>query len=235
MSKTTLVKKNAEKPKKKRAGVKGTNDIKFNTYIQKILKQVHPDTGISSAAMESMENFVKIMATKIMLVANQFHARDGRKTLSSRGIQTAVFIVLPKELAKHAVSEGTRSVTKYHSMMTNKTGSISKTRETTHSLAGLTMGVSRVRKIMKLESNAKRIGLGAPIYLAAVLEYLSAEILELAGNGARDNKKIRITTRHIKLAIKNDEELNNLFKNVILSGGVVPHVHNALKPQRREK
>ena len=60
---------------------------------------------------------------------------------------------------------------------------------------------------------------GAPVYLAAVLEYLCAEILELAGNAARDNKKSRIVPRHITLAVKNDEELNKLLGNVTIASG----------------
>ena len=73
------------------------------------------------------------------------------------------------------------------------------------------------------------MGAGAPVYLAAVLEYLCAEILELAGNAARDNKKSRIVPRHITLAVKNDEELNKLLGNVtIASGGVLPNIHAVL-------
>lgn len=75
----------------------------------------------------------------------------------------------------------------------------------------------------------QRIAIGAPIYQAAVMEYLSAEILELAGNAARDNKRSRITPRHILLAVANDEELNKLLKNVtIAQGGVMPHIHPEL-------
>ncbi|KAG0148917.1 hypothetical protein CROQUDRAFT_654274 [Cronartium quercuum f. sp. fusiforme G11] len=99
--------------------------------------------------------------------------------------------------------------------------------------AGLQFPVGRIHRILRKGLYAHRIGAGAPVYLAAVLEYLAAEILELAGNAARDNKKSRIIPRHLQLAIRNDEELNRLLGHVVISqGGVLPHIHGELLPAK---
>ena len=101
------------------------------------------------------------------------------------------------------------------------------------SRAGLQFPVGRVHRLLRKGNYAKRVGAGAPVYLAAVLEYLAAEILELAGNAARDNKKSRIIPRHLQLAIRNDEELNKLLGSVtIAQGGVLPNIHTVLLPKK---
>ena len=108
-----------------------------------------------------------------------------------------------------------------------------KTSVSSSQKAGLQFPVGRIGRYLRQGKYATRMGAGAPVYLASVLEYLCAEILELAGNAARDNKKSRIIPRHITLAVKNDEELNKLLGDVtIAAGGVLPNIHAVLLPKK---
>mmetsp|Transcript_43953 Transcript_43953/g.171704 ORF Transcript_43953/g.171704 Transcript_43953/m.171704 type:complete len:127 (-) Transcript_43953:255-635(-) len=97
-----------DKKKKKRVET-------YSVYIYKVLKQVHPDTGISSKAMSIMNSFVNDIFERIAGEASKLAAYSKTKTLTSREVQTSVRLLLPGELAKHAVSEGTKAVTKYSS------------------------------------------------------------------------------------------------------------------------
>ena len=116
-----------------------------------------------------------------------------------------------------------------------KGGKVRAKGKTRSSRAGLQFPVGRMHRLLRKGHYAERVGAGAPVYLAAVLEYLSAEILELAGNAARDNKKTRIIPRHLQLAIRNDEELNKLLSGVtIAQGGVLPNIQSILLPKKSE-
>ena len=103
--------KKATEGKKKRK----TRKESYSSYIYKVLKQVHPDTGISSKAMSIMNSFVNDIFERIANEASKLSNHNGRSTISSREVQTSVRLLLPGELAKHAVSEGTKAVTKYTS------------------------------------------------------------------------------------------------------------------------
>ncbi|XP_045830529.1 probable histone H2A.1 isoform X2 [Trifolium pratense] len=102
--------------------------------------------------------------------------------------------------------------------------------------SGLQFPVGRIGRYLKKGRYAQRVGTGAPVYLAAVLEYLAAEVLELAGNAARDNKKNRIIPRHVLLAVRNDEELGKLLAGVTIAhGGVLPNINPILLPKKTDR
>ncbi|XP_060712946.1 late histone H2B.L4-like [Hemiscyllium ocellatum] len=107
-----IIKKAPAKGSRKR---KRTRRESYSIYIYKVMKQVHPDTGISSKAMSIMNSFVNDIFERIAGEASRLAHYNKRSTISSREIQTAVRLLLPGELAKHAVSEGTKAVTKYTS------------------------------------------------------------------------------------------------------------------------
>ncbi|KAK0602809.1 hypothetical protein LWI29_037139 [Acer saccharum] len=92
---------------------------------------------------------------------------------------------------------------------------------------------ARAKLAEAMTMGKSRVGAGAPVYLSAVLEYLAAKVLKLAGNAARGNKKNRIVPRHIQLAVRNDEELSKLLGSVtIANGGVLPNIHQTLLPKK---
>jgi histone H2A len=133
----------------------------------------------------------------------------------------AVFLLAPNQLTMSGRGKG------------GKVKGKSKSRS---SRAGLQFPVGRIHRLLRKGNYAERVGAGAPVYLAAVLEYLAAEVLELAGNAARDNKKTRIIPRHLQLAIRNDEELNKLLSGVtIAQGGVLPNIQAVLLPKKSQK
>ncbi|XP_053306763.1 histone H2B 1.1-like [Spea bombifrons] len=110
-SKKAVTKTQKKDGKKRRKSRKESYAI----YVYKVLKQVHPDTGISSKAMGIMNSFVNDIFERIAGEASRLAHYNKRSTIASREIQTAVRLLLPGELAKHAVSEGTKAVTKYTS------------------------------------------------------------------------------------------------------------------------
>ena len=114
-AKKTPAKKSEKKPKKDGPKKKKKRTESYSSYIYKVLKQVHPDTGISKKGMSIMNSFINDIFERIAMEAGKLSRYSKKMTLSSREIQTSVRLMLPGELAKHAVSEGTKAVTKYTS------------------------------------------------------------------------------------------------------------------------
>jgi histone H2A len=198
-------------------------DINFRIYNRKILGQVHPDTKLTKTASDVMNGIVNVVSENITRTAEKM----SKKTITERSVQTAVRICLGGELGKHAVSEGTKAVTKVFASKESKQAE----RTALAKRAGLQIPPARMRKILK--KNGLRVAVSAAVYLAAVLEYLVAEIFELAGNAARDAKKSTLNIRHMMLAIENDEELIVMFRKMKIKmegAGVLPNIcHQEMK------
>jgi histone H3/H4 len=232
--------------------------INFNVSIDRVLGNVHPDSGlgIGSDAKSQVNFLVNKFASAVINTASELAELNNQTTLDIRVVQAAVTEVLPDELARHAVSEGTKAVGKFKAHKVDKSKKTSGAKK-----AGLLFSVSKVRTLLKdcatlqkVHQKAgeddkrrtilvkkgcdRRVGAGASVYLAAVLEYITAEILDLSGNSARDHKHVRITARDLTLAIDNDQALTELRKKLnveIIGGGVLPHIHTKLLPVKKVK
>lgn len=111
----TPSKKSRKSSKKSSSTRRRKRKESYSTYIYRVLKQVHPETGISKRGMSIMNSFINDVFERVCAEAGKLARYNKKKTLSSREVQTAVRLALPGELAKHAVSEGTKAVTKFSS------------------------------------------------------------------------------------------------------------------------
>ena len=199
--------------------------IQFDIYIRKVGRQVQPDTNVSNDFLNQTNRIIVRLGEKIAEKAFQLTEKEDRKTIGSREIQSATRLILPNELAKHAVSEGAKAVTKYgYADRGNK-----RKRKSNSKKAGLEFSVSRCKQFLKKYN--KKIGSLAPVYLAAVLEYITAELLELSGNVSRDHRRSTMKIRDLYLAIEFDDELNDMMHRLnmgITGGGNPGHVEEAV-------
>lgn len=199
------------------------NMPKFSTYNHRLLKTLYPNTGISGPALACLDNTVIIIIEKIMFGVNKIMLHTNKKTISDREIEGVVRMILPEELAKHAISEGTKAVMKFTKLVEKVQGAPSVSKST---LAGLIFPVTRIQNYMMRLSVVSRKSERASVYLAAVCEYLIAEILEVSQVICNNMKKMRISTRHIMLAIQNDTDQKKFYSDCVFSGGVVQQRKN---------
>lgn len=204
-------------PEKKKTRV--SDKIKFDTYISKVLNQVHPDSRISTKSKGALNDFCNFFLKALALEASKVATSQKKVTITAGTIQTAVRLMLSGELAKHAIAEATKAITKFVSE--KKKGSLALK-------AGLVFPPSRCRKFLtQSEIRGYRTGSHSGVYMAAVVEYLCAEILELAGNHARETKHMTIAMKDLTMAIFNDAELTPLMHHLkvkLFNGGMIPEI-----------
>lgn len=232
-SQTPATTEKAEKEKTTRKSKKLSPS--FKTYIHKVLKQVSPESSIRNDAIGQLDEYVKILAGKLSQSSRNSCRQAGKSTVGKTEVVLAVRLHLPGELAKHAVAEIEKACAKFNSEKPETT-SRSVRRE---AQAGLTFSVALSEKFIRNfnESNLN-VSKNSSVALAAVLEYITAEIMELSANVSRDNKLKIIRVRDIFLAIEADSELSSLTHLLgveFINCGVVPGINPALEPTKEKK
>jgi len=183
----------------------------FVIYINRVLEnlEVHLDLGVklSNEAKRYLQNLIISFIDHFTIYASTMMDQNRVRTLSPRDIQNAIRLFFVGELAKHAILQATKALTKFISFENKKNGVKTSDSEK----AGIIFPPSRVRYVLenklveyKLDF---RISTKAPVYLATVIEYLISEILESSGYRAKDLEKNTIQIEHIKYTIDNDDEL----------------------------
>lgn len=198
-------------------------NLNYDLGIKKVLHQVHPTLQIKNISVELINNMIIVFAKKLIKTSEIMSKLSKKTTINNKELKTAGRLIIPVELMRHSISEGQKAINVYKSKknITNKKSQEYK--------AGLQFKVSITRNIIKKEVGKNtRISHEYSIFLTAMLEYITAEILDLTGNFIISEKKTRITPRDIMISIRNDSELNNLFNGFILGTGVVPNIHSEL-------
>lgn len=194
----------------------------LKSYIYKVLKQAHPDKGMTSEAKQSINNLLNIVLSKLVWVASDRVQLRGKKTLQAEDIQFALTFVLPKELALPAWKEAELAVTKWIAAKYAR-GAANGTRRDARIMAGLTFPPARIENTVRSVSPIERVAKLTGLALAAVLEYLAAEILDFASAAAATEKKAHISANHVNTAVGDDQALAALYEGVLLPGGFVTY------------
>ena len=201
---------------------KGSNN--FQIYIHKVLKSqnVHPDMQLSVKASHQLNSLIATFCKVIASYAQDACSLSKKSTISSKEIVLAVSIITPEHIRKAMVKKIDDSLILY----AKPTEDVKPTRR--ENKAGLNVSVALCEKFIRRFGYAKvNVSKTASVALACACEYLISEILNLAGNGARDEKKVIIKIRHIYVAIFHDEELKKIMeacKIEFVGAGVIPHI-----------
>ncbi|AGV01788.1 histone H2B/H2A fusion protein [Cannes 8 virus] len=192
---------------------KRDKSVNFRLGLRNMLAQIHPDISVQTEALSELSNIAVFLGKKISHGAVTL-LPEGTKTIKSSAVLLAAGDLYGKDLGRHAVGEMTKAVTRYGSAKESKEGSRS-------SKAKLQISVARSERLLREHGGCSRVSEGAAVALAAAIEYFMGEVLELAGNAARDSKKVRISVKHITLAIQNDAALFAVVGKGVFSGAGV--------------
>lgn len=219
-----------------------TKQKSFIVYISRTLRQVSPDLHITKVARDAVDSIVRVTATKLVDRALTLTSGSDKITVSASELAGAVKLVLPADLANEASTSGTMAVTKFSESVSEEKNDNNGTKKacTRESRAGLIFSVSAAEKYLRrFGQNGYHVAANAPVYLAAVLEQLTSDLLELSGSQTREAKKVTITIRHLFLGVASEVTLRDYVTSlgvVFLEAGVESHIEDKLlekKPRKR--
>lgn len=203
----------------------------FEIFISKVIKQVSEKCNITSNAKQQLNSFLCILAKKISSFAFELTIFSKKKTISHKEVSSSIKMILGDGVLKNSILEGEKAINKFKESQKNNGSRKTK--------AGIIFSPSICEKFLRNFGNFNiMVTVFAPVYLAAVLEYLTYEILDLASNYVQIDKRIRITIRDIEVSVRNDFELDKLFNTLnisFLGGGVLPYIHPSLTKKKKKK
>ncbi len=202
----------------------------FEIFISKVLKNISDSkSGITSNAKQQLNSFLCILAKNISQKALEITIYGKKKTISCKEIKSSIELLFHGSLLENSISEGEKAISVYKN--NNKKG-------TRQAKADIIFPPSITEKFLRNFGFYKiMITQLSSIYLAAVLEYITYEILDLSLNNCKENKRARITIRDIVVVVKNDAELSLLINTLNLSflgGGVIPYIHPSLLKKKKK-
>ena len=202
----------------------------FEVFISKVLKQVSDNTNITSNARQQLNSFLCFFAKIVSSKSLEIAIFSKKKTISDKEVSSSLKLILIDGLLKNSLLEGEKAISIFKN--SEKSGS-------RQNKAGIIFSPSICEKFLRNFGNSKiMVTKSAPVYLSAVLEYLTSEVLDLASVYVENNKRVRITIRDIEIVIRNDYEFDKLFNKINLSflgGGVLPYIHHSLTNRNKNK
>ena len=207
----------------------------FEIYISKVLKQVSENGGITMNAKQQINSCLCTIAKHISFTSLNITMLSKKKTITEKEIISAIKILFTDELLNNSLTEGNNAINNFKNSKDSHLGEKNICRQ---KKAGIIFSPSLLEKFLKQFGYIKiMVSSLAPVFLAAVLEYLTYEILDISNDICKENKRVRINVRDLELSIRSDIELDNLFTKLninLLGGGVIPFIHSSLitKPKK---
>jgi len=198
---------------------------KWDNDLKNLLSQIHANKTLSPSGTRVMSDIVCHLSDKICGASVLLTMNAKKQTIGSKEIETVILLLIRDDLAKYSIVEANKAVD--HFTKFNESTSKNKKPVSDSTKAKIIFSVAKAESDIRTHtSNKLRVGVHASIWLAYTLEYLSAEILEMAGAKAFDSKELVITPQHINQVILDDEEFATLLKDVVITeGGVLPYIH----------